>query len=165
MKNSPIFLIDFSRKFYLTKFNYLDIFDNMEMLNTFHVLDGNPLTLHNIISTAFYGNRDIKISSSVLCTILKKMFCPLLAFFIPNIVGNIFLRTFISESKSQGSFGHLESVAQLLICDALCDLVPFVQFKKHENHPWRRINFSKVTGFACNFTKINTPPLESFTFF
>ena len=93
MKNSPIFLIDFSRTFYLTKFNYLDIFDNMEMLNTFHVLDGNPLTLHNIISTAFYGNRDIKISSSVLCTILKKMFCPLLAFFIPNIVGNIFLRT------------------------------------------------------------------------
>ena len=33
-----------------------------------------------------------------------------------------------------------------LICDALSDLVPFVQFKKHENHPWRSVNFSKVAG-------------------
>ena len=90
MKNPPTFLIDFSRKFYLTKFYYLDIFNNMEMLNTFHVLDGSQLTLHNIISTAFYGNRVIKMSSSVFCTILKNMFCPLLAFFTPNIVGNIF---------------------------------------------------------------------------
>ena len=34
------------------------------------------------------------------------------------------------------------------ICDALRDLVLFVQFKK-----------------ACNFTKINTPPWVFFTFF
>ena len=27
--------------------------------------------------------------------------------------------------------------------DALCDLVPFAQFKKRENHPWRSITFSK----------------------
>ena len=33
---------------------------------------------------------------------------------------------------------------------ALRDLVPFVQFKKHEKHPWRSVNFT-----ACNFTKIN----------
>ena len=32
------------------------------------------------------------------------------------------------------------------ICDALRDLVPFVQFKKHENHPWRSVNFSKFAG-------------------
>ena len=32
------------------------------------------------------------------------------------------------------------------------DLVPFVQFKKREKHPW-------------NFTKINTPPSVFFTFF
>ena len=31
-------------------------------------------------------------------------------------------------------------------CDALHDLVSFVQFQKREKHPWRRINFSKVAG-------------------
>ena len=34
------------------------------------------------------------------------------------------------------------------ICDALRDLVPMVQFKKHEKHPWRSVNFSKVAGFS-----------------
>ena len=27
-------------------------------------------------------------------------------------------------------------------CGALHDLVPFVQFKEHEKHPWRSTNFS-----------------------
>ena len=31
-------------------------------------------------------------------------------------------------------------------CDALRDLVAFVQFKKHERHPWRSVNFNKVAG-------------------
>ena len=30
------------------------------------------------------------------------------------------------------------------VCGALHDLVPFVQFKKREKHPWRSVNFSKV---------------------
>ena len=30
--------------------------------------------------------------------------------------------------------------------DALCDLVPFMQFKKREKHPWRSVNFNKVAG-------------------
>ena len=30
--------------------------------------------------------------------------------------------------------------------DVLCDLVSFVQFKKHEKHPWRSVTFSKVAG-------------------
>ena len=37
----------------------------------------------------------------------------------------------------------------LYICDirdTLRDLVPFVQFKKCEKHPWGRVTFSKV---AC----------------
>ena len=34
------------------------------------------------------------------------------------------------------------------ICGTLRDLVPFVQFKKHEKHPWRSVNFSKVAGFS-----------------
>ena len=33
-------------------------------------------------------------------------------------------------------------------CDALRDLVPFVQFKKREKYPWRSVNFSKVAGFT-----------------
>ena len=32
-------------------------------------------------------------------------------------------------------------------CDALCDLVPFMQFKKREKHSWRSVNSSKVAGF------------------
>ena len=31
--------------------------------------------------------------------------------------------------------------------DVSPDLVPFVQFKKREKHPWRSITFSKVAGF------------------
>ena len=31
----------------------------------------------------------------------------------------------------------------MIICDALRDLVPFVQFEKREEHPWRSVNFSK----------------------
>ena len=33
------------------------------------------------------------------------------------------------------------------ICDALRDLVPSIQFKKREKHPWRSVTFSKVAGF------------------
>ena len=43
------------------------------------------------------------------------------------------------------------------ICDALRDLVPFVQFKKLEKHLWRSVNFSKVAGFSL--------PWVFFTFF
>ena len=39
-----------------------------------------------------------------------------------------------------------------VICSALRDLVPFVQIKKREKHPWRSI-------------KINTPPWVFFMFF
>ena len=31
---------------------------------------------------------------------------------------------------------------------ALRDLVPFVQFKKREKHPWKSVTFSKVAGFS-----------------
>ena len=44
------------------------------------------------------------------------------------------------------------------ISDALRDLLPFVQFKKRE------LFLVKLKG-ACNFTKSNTPPCVSFTFF
>ena len=32
------------------------------------------------------------------------------------------------------------------IYDALRNLVPFVQFKKREKHPWRSVIFSKIAG-------------------
>ena len=38
-------------------------------------------------------------------------------------------------------------------CDALRDLILFVQFKKREKHPWRSVNFSKVAGWSL----INAP--------
>ena len=34
------------------------------------------------------------------------------------------------------------------ICDALRDLVPFVQFKNFEKQPWRNVTFSKVVGLT-----------------
>ena len=33
-------------------------------------------------------------------------------------------------------------------CGTLRDLVPFVQIKKREKHPWRSVNFSKAAGFS-----------------
>ena len=35
------------------------------------------------------------------------------------------------------------------ICDALRDLVPFVQFKKREKHLWKSVDFSKLQAEAC----------------
>ena len=46
------------------------------------------------------------------------------------------------------------------ICDALRDLLSYVQFKKREKHPWRNVTFSLVT---FTFTKSNTPPWLFFT--
>ena len=31
-------------------------------------------------------------------------------------------------------------------CDALRDLVAFVQLKKRDRHPWRSVDFNKVAG-------------------
>ena len=40
---------------------------------------------------------------------------------------------------------HFE-VMQMITCDALRNLVALVQFKKHEKHPWRSVDFSNVAG-------------------
>ena len=39
------------------------------------------------------------------------------------------------------------------IWDALRDLVPFVQFRKREKHPWKNVTFSKIAG-ASHIIKI-----------
>ena len=36
---------------------------------------------------------------------------------------------------------------EIVGCDALRDLVPFVQFKKREKHTWRSVTYSKVEDF------------------
>ena len=42
---------------------------------------------------------------------------------------------------------HVKGDGEGLVCDVLRDLVPFVQFKKREKHPWRSVTFSKVADF------------------
>ena len=39
------------------------------------------------------------------------------------------------------------------ICGTLHDSVPFVQFKKHEKHQRRSVNFSKVAGITSHLNK------------
>ena len=48
--------------------------------------------------------------------------------------------------------------------DALCDLVPPVQSKKLEKHPWRSDAISKVASFSLQLTKSITSPWVFFTF-
>ena len=36
----------------------------------------------------------------------------------------------------------------IVICGALRDLVPFVQFRKRGKHPWRSVTFSKFPGWS-----------------
>ena len=43
---------------------------------------------------------------------------------------------------------HLRCLFCRYMCNALRDLVLFVQFKKREKHPWRSVTFSKVAGFS-----------------
>ena len=41
---------------------------------------------------------------------------------------------------------------ELMLWLLLRDLVPFMQFKKHEKHPWRSVTFSKVASFSLQFS-------------
>ena len=57
-----------------------------------------------------------------------------------------------------------------LLCNVLRDLVPFVQFKKREKHPWRSVTFSKVhhiylyrtVPFKDNFNPMIPPLFQNF---
>ena len=53
---------------------------------------------------------------------------------------------------------------QVLIYDALRNLVPLLQAKKREKHPWRSVNFSKVAGFSIapeNLKNCSKPLLKN----
>ena len=60
----------------------------------------------------------------------------------------IFTRSleFVQINKSRPR--HDSKKVWFLKCDALRDLVPFVQLKKLEKHPWRSVILSKNTGWS-----------------
>ena len=65
-------------------------------------------------------------------------------------VSKIVRRTFFGDLKFVEILEKfIESrLWQICKCDVLHPLVPFVQFKKREKHPWRSVILSKVAGFS-----------------
>ena len=47
------------------------------------------------------------------------------------------------KKKSKNVAGLPSKRFWKLLSDVLRDLVPFVQFKKHEKHPWRSVTYSQ----------------------
>ena len=60
------------------------------------------------------------------------------------------IRSFGSNIEKESQKPRPKLKNGYLICDALRDLAPFVQFKKYEKHPWRSVTFSKVTENICS---------------
>ena len=54
------------------------------------------------------------------------------------------LRFFYGFTRDRRCFTIFESIELVLICDALSDLVPFLQFKKREKHPWKSVTLLKL---------------------
>ena len=53
------------------------------------------------------------------------------------------MQSFRSDGEGEGVQPTSPYIKKRVNCDALCDLVPFEQFKKREKHQWRRFTFSK----------------------
>ena len=51
------------------------------------------------------------------------------------------------------------------IRDVFRDLLPFVQFKKRENYPWRSVTFFNIPGWSQQFSKSNISPFVFFHVF
>ena len=69
-------------------------------------------------------------------SILQQRLSPL------KLSGN--LRFFYGFSRDRRCFTIFESIELVFICDALSDLVAFLQFKKREKHPWRSVTLLKM---------------------
>ena len=54
----------------------------------------------------------------------------------------------LSRGIKEAIFSFGEKYLESNNWDALHDLVPFAQFKKIENHPWRSVTFSNVAGWS-----------------
>ena len=52
------------------------------------------------------------------------------------------------SSSFQTNFDN--RIHNITICDAFCDSVPFVQFKKREKHPRKNLNFLNCTNRATH---------------
>ena len=65
-------------------------------------------------------------------------------------------KQFHNGEKIRMIFMDLSIKCDVYICDALRNLVPFVQFKKREKLSWMSVTLSKVAGFS--FTKSNNLP-------
>ena len=54
-----------------------------------------------------------------------------------------------------GDCQYFLTLYNLIICGALRDLVPFVQFKKREKHPWRGATFRKIADFSLKMISLS----------
>ena len=89
---------------------------------------------------------------SIICGLSKDvtsslMLKDLVIWVFSKVRGNLFL----SMTEITYNFHSAET-----ICDALCDVIPFAQFKKRENIIGGRSLLVKSQALACNFTKSNT---------
>ena len=85
----------------------------------------------------------------------------IMIYFFENVIFQEQTKSFLSLFTCYSQLKRFERMSEIFltvlqitnfICDFLRNLVPFVQFKKCEKHPWRSV------------TKSNTPPLVFFTF-
>ena len=61
----------------------------------------------------------------------------------------------VHYSETRVTFFVVFSTTKYL-CDASRDLVSFVQFNKHEQHPWRSVTYSKVAGISRKTYEIHS---------
>ena len=97
-------------------------------------------------------NRYIKISSKHNSTLLQILnFCGIKN---PQKILNCFT-TWTKLSATVFIFLSNKDVKypKVVICDVLRDLVPFVQFKKREKHPWRSVTLLKLTFLHGCFSR------------
>ena len=97
IKKPLFFITDFQNPYKGLLFYHVEIFYSIVVallhFNIFCVLHGIIFSLLIIISTMFYSDRDINMGRSIFRAIFEEnffFFCTLLAFFMSNIVGNIF---------------------------------------------------------------------------
>ena len=74
-----------------------------------------------------------------------------------------FVSTHIARNSASRQIHGLHNIQAFTMCDALRDLVAFLQLKKREKQSCRSATFSKVA--ALNLAKSVTPPWVLFTFF
>ena len=100
-----LFMTDFWRSYKVLLLDKILLCGNVWQYNSdpssvFRNVHENLFSLFNIISAAFYGDKDIKMDHFIFHDIFQnKKNLTLLAFFISSTVGNIFSISYISEIK------------------------------------------------------------------